>query len=1037
MLRQLLFVSVAFFALALNAQTPSKSESVLLSAVVQPAPARITLNWSSHPNSSSFTIYRRTVGTTSWGSAVASLGGSALTWADNSVSPGTAYEYKVVRSAATGTAYGYMSSGIEVAPVDYRGTMILLVASNIATPLATQLQQLELDLKADGWSVIRHDVSTTASVTSVRAMVQADHAADPTNVKALYIIGHVPVPYSGDLEPDGHSYHRGAYPCDGYYAELNGTWTDNSVYSTGSANPKNHNTPGDGKFDQSDFPSALELQVGRLDLSDMPAFSQTEVQLLTDYLNKAHNFKVKQWVPQVRGIMFDNLQGLPYPMAATGWRSMAPLVGASNITEPAPQGPAFSTYINNQSYLWTYSSGGGLVNYPNNVMCYHGADNVATTEQLATSVFMGGVFNMSFGSYFGDWDNRNNYLRAQIASGNGLSSVWAAIPNWWFHHMGMGGTIGASAQASMNNTSSNYAPVHGGWQSTIGRAHLNLMGDPSLRMTMVAPPSGLQIANSGGTAAFSWVASADAVQGYYLYQIDATSGVITRIVPSLITGTTFQSPTVPFVAGAQYMVRAAKVETTQSGSYYNLSLGAIGTASGAPSNDCLGVPGGSALPGTACNDNNANTGNDTWNVNCQCVGQVIDCQGAPGGSALPGSACNDNNANTANDTWNSSCQCVGQLLDCQGTPGGSVLPGTACNDNNPNTANDTWNSSCQCVGQVIDCLGVAGGPALPGTSCNDGNATTINDAWNSSCQCVGQYLDCNGTPNGPAVPNSPCDDGNANTGNDTWNANCQCIGQVIDCQGTPGGSALPGTSCNDGNANTINDVWSANCQCAGTPVTFDCLGVANGPALPGTSCNDNNANTGNDTWNANCQCVGQVIDCQGTPGGSALPGTSCNDGNANTINDVWSANCQCAGTPVTFDCLGVANGTALPGTSCNDNNANTGNDTWNANCQCIGQVIDCQGTPGGSALPGTSCNDGNANTINDVWSANCQCAGTPVTFDCLGCVERELSVRWNSGHLRLLGRSERNGTCPAPRATTTTRTPATIPGTRTASASVK
>ena len=36
--------------------------------------------------------------------------------------------------------------------------------------------------------------------------------------------------------------------------------------------------------------------------------------------------------------------------------------------------------------------------------------------------------------------------------------------------------------------------------------------------------------------------------------------------------------------------------------------------------DCAGVAGGTALPGTACNDGNACTTNDLWNANCQCVG---------------------------------------------------------------------------------------------------------------------------------------------------------------------------------------------------------------------------------------------------------------------------------------------------------------------------------------------------------------------------------------------------------------------------------
>jgi len=43
--------------------------------------------------------------------------------------------------------------------------------------------------------------------------------------------------------------------------------------------------------------------------------------------------------------------------------------------------------------------------------------------------------------------------------------------------------------------------------------------------------------------------------------------------------------------------------------------------------DCVGVPGGTTLPGSVCNDGNANTINDAYNANCQCVG-------TPGGSGV-------------------------------------------------------------------------------------------------------------------------------------------------------------------------------------------------------------------------------------------------------------------------------------------------------------------------------------------------------------------------------------------------------------------
>lgn len=69
--------------------------------------------------------------------------------------------------------------------------------------------------------------------------------------------------------------------------------------------------------------------------------------------------------------------------------------------------------------------------------------------------------------------------------------------------------------------------------------------------------------------------------------------------------------------------------------------------------DCLGVSGGTALPGTACNDGDPNTTGDTWSANCECVG----------------SACN---LPLINGTTNNSPLCSGNLLQlgvlATGTP---------------------------------------------------------------------------------------------------------------------------------------------------------------------------------------------------------------------------------------------------------------------------------------------------------------------------------------------------------------------------------
>lgn len=621
-LATLLTLSVTF---PLFAQTDSERAAVALSAVVQKVPARITLSWTALSSTSSITIYRKLRSATSWGGALTTVAINATSYQDNAVTVGTAYEYKVVRVSAGKTGSGYLCSGIEVPAVDYRGKVVLLVDNTFTTSLSTELAQLQTDLKADGWTVLRSDVSRTAAVTSIRNTVIAHYNSDPTNVKALFIIGHVPVPYSGYQNPDGHTEHLGAWPCDGYYGELTSTWTDNSINSTSAARSANNNIPGDGKFDQADFPSALELQVGRVDMYDMPAFSQSETQLMRNYLNKAHSYKIKGIVPLERGIIFDNLQWAGSPLAGSAWRAFAPMVGAANVTAPYSYGSPFKSYVDEQSYLVSYSSGGGLQGNSGGVVTYNGADNVAITEDYATTIGVGSIFNMAFGSYFGDWDNRNNFLRAMIASGNALTNCFSAIPAWYAHQMGMGETVGTSTLATMNNTAM-YTPLTDGWQSTIGRVHLGLMGDPTLRTRMIVPPSNFTITNSGGLASFAWTASTEAVLGYYIDKLNA-NGTLTRINTTIITGNTYQSSGVSFTPGAEYMVRATKLQTTPSGSFFNYSLGASGTAGAGggapPAPDCAGVVGGSAVPGSACNDGNACTTNDMWSSSCQCTGTAV------------------------------------------------------------------------------------------------------------------------------------------------------------------------------------------------------------------------------------------------------------------------------------------------------------------------------------------------------------------------------------------------------------------------------
>ena len=151
--------------------------------------------------------------------------------------------------------------------------------------------------------------------------------------------------------------------------------------------------------------------------------------------------------------------------------------------------------------------------------------------------------------------------------------------------------------------------------------------------------------------------------------------------------------------------------------------------------DCLGVDGGTALPGTLCDDGNPFT-EDSWSVDCECIGI---CYYWDMGWGYPGGACDDGNPMTENDVIGADCVCEGSWVsDCAGIFNGPNLPGTPCDDGDPLTYDDTWNWLCQCIGEMdeLDCMGILNGPDMPSSPCDDGDPTTINDMWTNDCDCL-------------------------------------------------------------------------------------------------------------------------------------------------------------------------------------------------------------------------------------------------------------------------------------------------------------
>jgi len=564
---------------AVPAQT-AQQQAIPISVSTVAAPPSIAFSWPLDATATGYTVYRRLANATSWGTPTTVPGGGGATgWVDTSVAAGTRYDYWFNRSSPSGAGRTFVSSGIEVPLVDWRGTLLLLVDASVALPLAAEVERLVSDLVGDGWTVRRHNVLPAQTPSSVRALVVADYNAAPNEVRAVLLLGHVPVPYSGAMNPDGHPDHFGAWPADVYYGEMHGPWTDATVNTTVASRPQNRNVPGDGKFDQTALPSDVELMVGRVDLHDMPAFAASEVELLRAYLDKDHAYRHRLFAVDQRAVVDDNFGWFGgEAFAASGWRNFAVLVGPGNVT--AGDYFTLQNTTTGGGYVWSYGCGGGW---------FQGASGVGTTADFAAATNRN-VFTMLFGSYFGDFDASDSFLRAPLCSGWTLTDCWAGRPHWSFHHMAMGEPIGFSARASQNDTTA------GGYGSRW--THLALMGDPTLRQHVIAPPTavGASLARTGQVQ-LAWTPSPDPIAGYHVYRAAFPEGPFARLTSAPVVAAVF-TDTTPLAGSNAYLVKATRLEPSPSGTYWNASQGAAAVVCtpGAAVAQNIGAPCGVPAP---------------------------------------------------------------------------------------------------------------------------------------------------------------------------------------------------------------------------------------------------------------------------------------------------------------------------------------------------------------------------------------------------------------------------------------------------------
>lgn len=585
---------------SLYSQSP-KEFSVMLRASVSETPRQtITLRWNADSNQQRIFIWKKDKEWPTFPNAIAdSVVGTGTSWTDANAVVGKAYEYRVFRiirkqtgtDSATGNPIfsvfwgtGYITSGVKAPPAP-RERMLVLVDTTMVAPLSQQLTALRADLEQEGWSVTQRGVERvtkydSGAVVRVRNLIKSEWAIGEGDLGGVFIIGHIPIPYSGRIAPDGHvPDHLGAWPADGIYGDIDANYSDFIIDSPNTQRPANNNVPGDGKYDQSTFNSAIDIPVGRVDFYDMPAFPESETELLRQYLNRNHAYRINTWNVAMGGVIDDNFGTYGEVFAASAWRSFSVFGGDTTVKA----GDYFTDLAGPSTMLLGYGCGGGTD---------VSAGGVGTTTDLVTKP-VHAVFTMLFGSYFGDWGTQNNLLRASLASKpRALVCGWSGRPHWYLHHMALGETIGYSARISQNNQTivngqlGTYVPMVIQTQQGLSIAssgdrgvHIGLMGDPSLR-AVTAP-----VATLGSITAstefpnivnLQWLRPSGDVQTYLVFRKLTGEKRWKQLTPSPITATTFKD-SLRHEGPIEYRVNCCALRTTASGSFYDMGRGRVAT----------------------------------------------------------------------------------------------------------------------------------------------------------------------------------------------------------------------------------------------------------------------------------------------------------------------------------------------------------------------------------------------------------------------------------------------------------------------------
>lgn len=531
----------------------------------------------------SINVFKRTLGSQSWTSVASNLSPGTGHWYDTNVNIGEIWEYQVKRQntwtylGSTYDAIGYTIGALLNDNTNYKGQMILLVSDDIPTFqfLSEKYIRLKKEITNDGWFVNELIVPRATSwdsgnevVTIKNQIMSIYNNAPPTDKpKAIFILGHVPLPRSGStniVSPDDHFENTGARGSDSYYADIDGVYTDNASYNPGGLGTSLAiNIPNDSKWDQDFLPSDLEMAFGRIDFEDITDLPFSEFGMIEQYLDRLSAYR-----NVVAGSNMGDKSAFYFGYDNSNdasFRNLANISSPENLYQNFT-GPNHNQWVQNNGPFKFYMQ------------------NIVEPEISHWETFgMDATVYSSDQSYwgFGDVPQPAPGSMSKIRTLLGIESkcliaLWTTSAINIFHQACTGEPLGISMKSIMNHSLTNQIyekPAQeydeADWWN---RTHYAFYGDPTLNLYQIEPVSNLILSDTNGSAVLDWDASQNSeIIGYHIYESDSEFGVFNRVTTSTIIENTYAINN--YQMGNWYMVKAVKIVESGCGQFLHPSLG--------------------------------------------------------------------------------------------------------------------------------------------------------------------------------------------------------------------------------------------------------------------------------------------------------------------------------------------------------------------------------------------------------------------------------------------------------------------------------